>query len=80
MVVDPVALKVPDRTAVELDQVQVGRILAAHGEAVLGDRVVGVVVRRHIVVPAPDVRPQQPGADEIQILLAERREREFGRG
>jgi len=71
MVVDQVALELPDRPAVELDQVEVGRVLAAHGGAVLADRVVGVDVRRDVVVPASHVRTQEPGADEVEILLAE---------
>ena len=79
VVVDPVALDLADRAAVQLDHVEVGRILAAYGAHIVRDRVVRVGLRRNVVVPPPHVGTQQPGANEAKVLFTERWETEFRR-
>lgn len=76
MIADPVALELPDRPAVEPDEIQIGRVLPIDGAPVVGDRIVRIGLCRNVVVPPPDMWAQQPGPDELEILLAQRRERE----
>src|SRR6266702_3621493 len=77
VVVDPIALDLADRAAVQLDHVEVGRIFAAYGAHIVRDRGVRIYLRRNVVVPPPNVRTEQPGANEAKVLFTERRETEF---
>jgi len=80
VIIDAVALDVADRPAVEAYEEVIRRILAAHGQTALRDRIVRIRSGRRIVVPSANVRQEQPCTHQLEVVGEQRRERVLGRG